>query len=171
MKLGNGPVIGFVGRIRREKGLDILIDSFSHILQAHPDAVLVVVGDGPDGENLRRKVEDLKLGDHVKWLGQKSPEEVYQFYSIMDVVAVPSLFEGFGLSAAEAMAAGRPVVASSVDGLNEIVEKDVTGYLVPADDKSAFTARLTELLCNPGTKKSEEILLVRCICQCNLCSL
>jgi len=154
MGLGERPVIGCVARLRWEKGQTFLLEAMAEVIISVPEAMLIMVGDGPGREMLRKRAEDLKLDNHVKWLGQKNPEEVDQLYSIMDVVAVPSLFEGFGLSAAEAMAAGRPVVASSVDGLNEIVEQGVTGYLVPANDKSALATRLTELLCNHSAARS-----------------
>ena len=67
----------------------------------------------------------------------------------MDVVAVPSQFEGFGLSAAEAMAAGCPVVGTSVGGLAEIIEDGVTGYLVPPSDSAAFAAALIRVFSDP----------------------
>jgi len=139
-------VIGFVGRLRHEKGLDILLDAMPHVLKSHPDVALLVVGDGPDGERLKRRAEDLKLGTQVRWLGQKSPEEVYRLYGIMAVLAVPSRFEGFGLVAAEAMAAGLPVVGTNVGGLAEVVEDGVTGILVPPGDSQTLATAITELL-------------------------
>jgi glycosyltransferase involved in cell wall biosynthesis len=152
--LGNGPVLGCVARLRWEKGQAVLLEAMADVIKRVPEAMLIMVGDGPDRMNLELRAKSLGLASNILWLGQKSPEEVYQLYGIMDVVAVPSLFEGFGLSAAEAMAAGRPVVASSVDGLNEIVEQGVTGYLAPANDQSALAVRLTALLCNPASARS-----------------
>jgi len=139
-------IIGVIGRLRWEKGQEILIDALQQVVKIVPYAVLLVVGDGPDKEKLRKRVEDLKLGNHVKWLGQKSPEEVYKLYSIMDVVAVPSRFEGFGLTAAEAMAAGVPVVATRVDGLSEVVEDGVSGYLVDSGDSYGLAQAMSDLL-------------------------
>jgi glycosyltransferase involved in cell wall biosynthesis len=154
MGFGERPVIGCVARLRWEKGQAVLLEAMAEVVKSVPEAMLIMVGDGPDRLSLELKAKSLGLKNNILWLGQKSPEEVYQLYGIMDVVAVPSLFEGFGLSAAEAMAAGRPVVASSVDGLNEIVEQGVTGHLVPADDKSALASRLLELLCKPDAVES-----------------
>jgi glycosyltransferase involved in cell wall biosynthesis len=74
---------------------------------------------------------------------------VLALYGIMDVVAVPSQFEGFGLSAAEAMAAGRPVVGTRVGGLAEIIEDGVTGYLISPDDSTGFAAALVRVLSDP----------------------
>jgi glycosyltransferase involved in cell wall biosynthesis len=139
-------VVGVVGRLRWEKGQEIIVDALHQVVKAIPSAVLVVVGDGPDKKKLRKRAEDLKLENHVKWLGQKSPEEVYKLYSIMDVVAVPSRFEGFGLTAAEAMAAGVPVVATRADGLSEVVEDGLSGYLVALGDSYGVAQAVTDLL-------------------------
>jgi glycosyltransferase involved in cell wall biosynthesis len=146
MGVADGPIIGIVGRLSGEKGQAVLLDAMSDVIKTIPDATLLVVGDGPDGEMLRKRAEDLKLSNYVKWLRQKNPEEVYQLYGIMDVVVVPSVFEGFGLVAAEAMAAGRPVVASSADGLREIVDDGVTGILVVPRSSRAIKDAICKLL-------------------------
>lgn len=146
LNIGNKRVIGVVARLRREKGHHVLLDAMSEVIKALPDTVLLVVGDGPDREHLKVQAENLGIAGHVMWLDQKCQEEVYQLYSIMDAVAVPSLFEGFGLSAAEAMAAGLPVVGTKVDGLAEVVEDGVTGYLAPVGDSCALTKALTRIL-------------------------
>jgi glycosyltransferase involved in cell wall biosynthesis len=134
--------------------LDILIDAMPQILNTYSDAVLIVIGDGPDRLSLELRSKNLSIVDHIIWLGQKRPEEVYALYSIMDIVAVPSRFEGFGLAAAEAMAAGLPVVASATDGLTEIIENGETGYLVPPGRSDALAASINKLLGNPKTRKS-----------------
>lgn len=153
--LSGKKVIGFAGRLRREKGLDILLNAMPQVLKSYPDAVLVVVGDGPDREVLTKKAEALKITSQVIWAGQKTREEVFQFYRIMDVMAVPSLFEGFGLAAAEAMAAGVPVVGAKVDGLTEIVEDTRSGLLFPAGNSHALSAALIKLL--GDTEESKRI--------------
>lgn len=146
--------IGVVGRLRGEKGHALLLNAFTEILRKFPATQLLIVGDGPDREKLRKLAEDLKLTDNVRWSGQKSSEEVYRLYSVMDIVAVPSVFEGFGLAAAEAQAAGLPVIASAVDGLCEIIEEGVTGYLVPVNDARALASALIRLLANPEAARS-----------------
>jgi glycosyltransferase involved in cell wall biosynthesis len=139
-------VIGVVGRLRKEKGQATLLESMKAVLQEFPDTALIVVGDGPDRLYLEEMAKKLSVDNHVKWLGQKDPEEVLRLYSIMDVVVVPSLFEGFGLTAAEAMASGKPVVASDVDGIREVVEKDGTGFLVPPRDIQALGNAVKKIL-------------------------
>jgi len=148
--LGNGPVVGIVGRLRWEKGQALLFDAFSIVLEQFPDAQLLIVGDGPDRLSLEQRAKSLGIVNSIFWLGQKSPEEVYRLFSIMDIVAVPSVFEGFGLVAAEAMAAGLPVVASNVGGLTEVIEDGITGVLVPPGDCGAMATAITALLDSHG---------------------
>ncbi|MFC1828177.1 glycosyltransferase family 4 protein [Thermodesulfobacteriota bacterium] len=146
--LNEHPVIGVIGRLRSEKGHSVLLNAMIDVIKTIPNVLLLVVGDGPDRIPLKEKAESLGVADHVVWLGAKAPEEVLELYRVMDVVAVPSIFEGFGLTAAEAKAAGRPVVASAVDGLKEVVGHDRTGYLVPVGDSNAMAECLIELLTN-----------------------
>jgi len=148
--LGPGPVIGCVGRLRHEKGQTLLLEAMAEVVKAFPMAQLLVVGDGPDADTLKRHAAQTGLQNHVIWYGMTDADRVFQIYSLMDVVAVPSLFEGFGLVAAEAMAAGCAVVASAVDGLTEVVEDGVTGLLVPPGDSSALAAALFDLLQHPA---------------------
>jgi glycosyltransferase involved in cell wall biosynthesis len=139
-------VVGIVGRLRKEKGHQILLESMRVVIQELPDTVLIVVGDGPDRPHLEEMARKLSIDGLVKWLGQKDPDEVLRLYSIMDVVVVPSLFEGFGLTAAEAMASGKPVVASEVDGIREVIEKDATGFLVPPGNIQALGNAVKKIL-------------------------
>ena len=143
-------VIGVIGRLRGEKGQSILLRSMQIIVRELPASILLVIGDGPDRIHLQQMSEELGIGNHVLWLGKKDPDEILHLYSIMDVVSVPSLFEGFGLVAAEAMAAGRGVIASNVDGLAEMIQGGVNGLLVPPGDIQALARGILELILNPN---------------------
>ncbi len=134
---GVGPAIGAVSRVRREKGIDVLLDAFASVSGAR----LVIVGDGPDRAALEKRAIP-----NVEWAGQQPWERAMALMKGMDIVVVPSRFEGFGLTAAEAMVAGKAVVASDVDGLREVVGD--AGVLVPAGDASALAAVLKRLLAN-----------------------
>lgn len=147
--LGNRSVVGVVGRLRWEKGQGVLLEAMAEVISRTPTTLLLVVGDGSDREVLQCQAEQLGIADNLRWLGKQSADEVFRLYSIMDLVAVPSIFEGFGLVAAEAMAAGLPVVASDVDGLAEVVADGETGLLVPQQDTAALAAALIELLESP----------------------
>ena len=119
------------------------------IIKAVPNARLLIIGDGPDREKLHLMAANLGAGDHICWAGEKDQASVIPYYAIMDVVVVPSQFEGFGLVAAEAMAASCPVVASNIDGLNEVVEHGKTGFLTPVGDSKAFAEKIIYLLTDP----------------------
>jgi L-malate glycosyltransferase len=144
--IDNKPVIGMVGRLRQEKGQDILLDAMPDVIKAIPNVMLLVVGDGPDRMSLELRAKSLGLARNILWLGQMDHDEVIKLYTIMDVVVIPSRFEGFGLSAAEAMAAGCPVIASAVDGLAEVIQHGVTGLLFPADDTKKLASSIIDLL-------------------------
>jgi len=149
LRHGSGPIVGVVGRLRREKGHVFLLDAFRAVTLSVPEAMLLVVGDGPDREGLRAQARSLAVDDRVVWWGERRSEELPRLYAAMDLVVIPSLFEGFGLVALEAMAAGRPVVASATGGLMEIIVDGVTGVLVPAGDRDALARAMVSMLSNP----------------------
>lgn len=148
LKLRDKKVIGILGRLAVQKGHTFLIDAMVDVVLAMPDTVLIIIGDGPERERLKVQAEALGLSEHIRWLGSMHQEEAWSMFSVMDVFVMPSLFEGFGLTAAEAMAAGLPVVGSQVDGLSEVIEDGVTGYLVSPDDSQALAHSLIVLLNN-----------------------
>jgi glycosyltransferase involved in cell wall biosynthesis len=154
LNMEDKKVVGVVGRLRREKGQEVLLNAMPEVIRSIPNVMLVVIGDGPDREILEWRAKNLDIPDHVLWFGKKDQEEVFQLYSVMDVVAIPSLFEGFGLIAAEAMAAGRPVVGSRVDGLSEVIDDEVTGYLHRVGDSHELANALIHLLSNEGQGKT-----------------
>lgn len=121
------PHLLYAGRLSEEKGI---LD----LLEATAGLPLVVVGDGP----LRDRVPDA--------VGFVAPERLGAYYAAAAVVCVPSRREGYGIVAREAMAYGRPVVATSAGGLADAIEDDVTGLVVPARDPQALRAALERLL-------------------------
>lgn len=148
-RIGNDAVIGCVARLREEKGQKTLIKALAEVVKAIPAVQLLMIGDGPDKQELMRLSEDLGVDSNIVWLGRQDQAEVYNLYGVMDIVVVPSLFEGFGLTAAEAMAAGVPVIASNVDGLTEVAKDGESGFLFPAGDSQALAESLLHLLNDP----------------------
>lgn len=145
--------VGIVSRLRKEQGHAILLEAMKIVIDKNNKAVLLAVGDGPDRKNLKLKSVRLGISDHILWLGRKTKQELIELYGIIDVLAVPSFYEGFGLVAAEAMAASVPVVASDIDALREVVDHGTTGYLFEPGDKHALSKYLTELLDKPSKAK------------------
>jgi glycosyltransferase involved in cell wall biosynthesis len=145
-KLKGKMIVGTVARLSIEKGIDILIEAFAEVHKAIPQSHLLIVGDGNQFPYLKQLVSNLDVSNAITWTGKMSWEEAMGFIGLMDVVVVPSRFEGFGLTAVEAMTCGKPVVASSVDGLAEIISDGENGVLVPSEDVTAFASALSELL-------------------------
>jgi glycosyltransferase involved in cell wall biosynthesis len=122
----NLPVILCVGRLDTEKGHDTLLRAISLI----PDTVLVLVGEGPLLKQLRGLVDKLDIASRVRFLGKRT--DVPQLLKAADIYVQPSRWEGFGIAALEAMAAGKPIVASDVPGLAQVVG-DAGLFFSPGD--------------------------------------
>jgi L-malate glycosyltransferase len=141
-------VIGVVSRLRHEKGIDILINAFALVVKQLPHIHLLIVGSGPDEETLKEQAHDLNLESMITFFGEANWETAMEQMALMNIVVVPSRFEGFGLTAAEAMAMDKPVVASNVFGLSEVVSDGGTGLLFPNEDTSALAECLVQLCQN-----------------------
>ncbi len=165
--LGFPPVIAFVGRLVREKGADILLRAFAKVQAQMPETRLLLVGDGPEGEYLRRVIADLGLSSQVSLLGHLPHEEVERVCAAAWVQAVPSRWaEPFGIVAAEALMRGTAVMASNSGGLAEVVQDGRTGLLVPPGDVNALAEALLRLfrdreLAEQMGKAGREMALVR----------
>lgn len=140
-------VVGYVGRLHEEKGLLHLVAGAPAILRAMPDTCFLLVGDGPQRDELRALVG--RLGLERNFILEGFRADVAAVLSMLDVVVLPSLTEGFPNVALEAMAVGRAIVASRVEGIQEIVVDDETGLLVPPADPEALAASIVRLLEQP----------------------
>lgn len=145
------PVIGTVANLFPRKGLEYLVEAIGHLKKSFPHIFLVIVGTG-DGEyerQLRTQVEHLDLTQHVLFAGFQDHPEF--FISKFDVFVLPSVLEGFGIVLLEAMALGKPIVASKVGGIPEIVQHEKTGLLVKPADVEELCHGLLTLWQNPDT--------------------
>ncbi len=128
--------VGAVGRLDRQKGFDVLL----HAVVGLPDVLVTVVGDGPERVSLMRLADDLGLRDRVSFPGWSADPAAS--LRTVDILAVPSRYEGLPLVVLEAMLAGVPIVASAVGGVPDAVTHDRSGLLVPPDDVPALTDAL-----------------------------
>ena len=151
--LGDRSVIGIVGRVGRAKGHDILLDAATIIKKRLPNICILMIGDDWERQEFLERANNVGLNENVIVTGWLPIEEVYRLYGIMDVIVVPSLIEGFGLTAIEAMAAGLPVVASRIGGLVEIVKDRETGYLIEAQNPDQLATALLSCLTNKDLRK------------------
>ena len=140
------PRLLVVSRLAPEKGVDTALTAFARVRSAFPGARLVIGGDGPERERLRQRADDLGVGDAVDFPGRVAPAEVLGLLDAASLVLVPSRAEAFGLVAIEAALMQRPVVASRVGGLREVVADGLTGLLVSAGDAGAMAEAAIALL-------------------------
>ncbi|HEY3194381.1 MAG TPA: glycosyltransferase [Candidatus Dormibacteraeota bacterium] len=153
---GAGPLLLFVGRLERLKGVEIAIRALALLNdREHTDLRMLVIGedsrDGDESEKERLKALASALGvrDRIDFLGSVAHHELPHFYSAADVCVMPSYSESFGLVALEAQACSCPVVASDVPGLRSVVRDDVSGYLIEGNDPAAYAERIGRLLADP----------------------
>lgn len=140
------PIVVLVGSLTARKGQSVLLEAAPAILQAEPATRFVFVGDGPDRAALEQQAARLGVAERCWFAGFRTDAAV--FMGLATVVVVPSLGEAFGLTALEAAAQGKPVVASEVGGLPEIVIDGETGRLVPPGESEALASAVSELLTN-----------------------
>ncbi len=139
-----GPIVGTVARLHRQKGIIHLLRAAPRILGASPRARIVVVGEGPLGGDLRKRAASLGLSGRFVFLGER--DDARSIMSLFDVFVLPSLWEGLPFVLVEAAALGRPIVATAVDGVPEVVEDGKTGVLIPPADADALADAVIGLL-------------------------
>jgi len=141
----------FIGRLAPVKGLRVLIESFAGLLKTHPDAQLIVVGNGPDHNWLAHQAKG--FGNSLVLTGTLSQAEVANELAQSHALVLPSFAEGVPVVLMEAMAAGRPVIATQVAGVSELVENGVNGFIVPPGDAVGLTARMQDLADDPALRR------------------
>jgi len=143
-------VIGAIGRLSSVKGYEYLIYAFKLLIDELKDIRLLIVGDGSRREYLIDKAKRLKVDKYITF--ERGRLDTPEFLSIMDVFVSSAIQEGLGLSIVEALAAGRPVVASNVGGISSIVKDGRTGILTKAKDARALAGAIKGLLNNTALK-------------------
>lgn len=143
----NAKVIGTVGRLEIPKGHKYLLQAIPLILQKIPNTMFLIIGDGMLREQLENTVKQIGLEKNVIFTGFR--EDLIEIMRTFDLFCLPSLWEGFGVVIAEAMACGLPVVASNVGGIPDVVENGVTGMLVLPKNVTELAETMIFLLNNP----------------------
>lgn len=138
-------VLGMVGRLAVEKEHEIAIRALAQL--KHRNVRLVITGEGPHGRHLKEVANKLGVDEQVEFLGYVS--DVHEVYKKIDVLLQISKYEGLPTALLEAMAAGCPVIATSVDGTKELVREGSTGWVVPANDPGALAEVVERILFEP----------------------
>ncbi|MBR3993440.1 MAG: glycosyltransferase family 4 protein [Anaerotignum sp.] len=129
------PVIISIGRIAKEKSIDVVIAALPKLIEKLPDLKMVIVGEGNEIENLGKFAESIGVGDHVMFTGGKPWDEIGKYYQLGNVFCSASVSETQGLTFAEAMAAGVPVVAKKDECIENIITDNETGMLFESDEE------------------------------------
>ena len=144
-------VIGLVGRLAWEKGVDVFLSAAAVVLTEFPAATFVVVGEGPDQGKLEQLIDDLKIRGSVSLLGRR--DDMPAVYASLDIMVSSSRQEGLPMAILEGMASSLPLVASAVGEVPTVLQEDVTGLLVPAEDVERLAAGILELLRDAAKRK------------------
>jgi len=139
--------LGVIGRLEKQKGQMVALKSLPRILQNYPQTKLLIVGNGSQQPALKKMAEKLNIEKNVSW--QRPQENVGALLDQLDILLIPSLWEGLGIIAIEALATGLPVIGSRLPGLQEVIIDNQTGLLVPAANHELLANRVMELIDRP----------------------
>jgi sugar transferase (PEP-CTERM/EpsH1 system associated) len=140
-------IVGFVGRLDPVKNIKLLIDAFAELKASHADLRCLIVGDGPERDELQTKVARHGLTAEFVFAGYRSDAD--RLVHCMDMFVLPSLSEGTSMALLEAMSAGVPAVVTNVGGNIELIEDGVSGYVVESDSVAEMAGALRELISDP----------------------
>lgn len=148
----DAPVVGAIGRLNTQKGHTYLLQAAPAVVAAQPEVRFLIAGDGDLMEPLLQQARELGLRDRVAFAGHRT--DVPDLLGAIDVLAIPSLYEGTPLALFEAMAAGKAIVSSAVDGCAEVLEHERTALLVPPARPIALAQALLALLGDPTKRRA-----------------
>jgi glycogen(starch) synthase len=148
------PRLLCLGRIEAQKGFDVAIRALAEARERVAGVQITVAGDGSQRQALERLAADLGLTGAVRFIGWVPPDEIPRLINQHTLVVMPSRYEPFGLVALQAAQLGRPMVASRIPGLSEVVRDRDTGWLCTMDDPTAFATAITSLLQKPAAAAS-----------------
>jgi glycosyltransferase involved in cell wall biosynthesis len=143
-------VVGWIGRMTAIKRVEDVLLAVRELRGRGVDATLCLVGDGPDRDDIEQRAHDVGLARHLLSVGYQ--RDVAPFYAFMDALLLPSANEGTPVVAIEALAAKRPVVATRVGGVPDVVDDGDDGFLVPVGDVGAMAAALERLARDPDLR-------------------
>jgi glycosyltransferase involved in cell wall biosynthesis len=166
-----GPLVGAVTFLRAEKGMEVLIESIKLLKKAIPTIECLIIGDGKGKLTLSARIRELGLESCVHLVGFR--QDVPALLSLLDVVVIPSFEEGIPQSLTQALAMERPVVASAVGGVPEVVKDGVTGLLVPPRNPDILSEKIDFLLQHPAVgvrmgKAGRQVIQERYSMECML---
>lgn len=148
-------VIGNIGRLSKQKGMEYYIKAIPAVIKTHPEARFVIAGSGEDEDKLKELRSELGVVDYLSFLGYRT--DVQNLMSQLDLVVLSSLWEGLPLTPIEAFSVGKTVVATAVDGTVEIVKDKVNGLLVGPGDSEGLARQINWMIENKDKKLEMEL--------------
>ena len=153
-KLGFAPeikLVGMVGRLVSVKNFEMFLRAAKIVIDSGVKVKFLLVGDGPQQTILENLVQELGIDEHIIFLGFRA--DVFDIVSLLDIFVLCSKWETFPISLIEAMALGKPVIATDIGGVKEIITDAVNGMLVPVNDHEALSSAILHLLTQKETAK------------------
>jgi glycosyltransferase involved in cell wall biosynthesis len=148
----NAPIVGLIGRLATEKGVDIFLRAASRVVAKLPATKFVVIGEGPDREQLELLIDELQIRTNVFMLGRR--DDMPSVYASLDIMVSASRREGLPMAILEGMASRRPVVATAVGAVPDVIVDGHTGMLVPSEHVEALAAKIVTLLNNATQREN-----------------
>ncbi len=149
----NGEIVLYAGRLLEWKGLPVLIKAFRDVAAARPSANLLIGGDGPKEARLRYLIKEMGLKNKIRLLGRISRNDMPRYLNACDVFVLPSYFDTTPNALLEAMACGKPCIASDINGIREVL-KDGAGLMVPVADATGLADGILHLLGDPELRRA-----------------
>jgi mannosyltransferase len=147
--------IGIVGRVRAEKGTDLFVESMCELLPNNPDFTAVVIGrakpeDSAFEKALKTKIDACGLTDRIVFVGEVPSHELPTWMRSLSLLVAPARYEGYGMTALEALASGVPVVAANTGVYASVIEEGETGHVVPVGDREGLRQAIQAMIQNPS---------------------
>jgi glycosyltransferase involved in cell wall biosynthesis len=143
-----GSIVGLVARMVPAKGVPVFLRAARQVLKVDPDVTFVLIGGGPSQADFEQMAEELGVAQNVVFTGAR--RDMPGVYASLDVLALPSLEEAMPMAVLEGMSAGKPVIATPVGAIPELLIPEKTGYLTPVGDADALAASILKLVRNPA---------------------
>jgi glycosyltransferase involved in cell wall biosynthesis len=144
-------IVGLIGRLAQEKGVDIFIHAAQRVLTELPSTRFVIIGDGPDRDKLQSLIDDLHIGSDIALLGRR--DDMPSIYASLDLMVSSSRQEGLPIALLEGMASRRPIIATTVGDVPTVIRNQLTGILIPPADIDALATAIITLLKDPAQRE------------------
>ena len=148
-KYENKKIILSVSSLIKTKGIDYNLKAIARIRKKYPEIIYLIIGDGPEKENLKELANKLDISNQIEFLGQMSHKKVMEYLSICDIFSLPSWNEGFGIVYLEAMAHQKPIIGVVGQGINDVIENKKNGLLIEPKNINSLVETLNFLLYSP----------------------